>query len=60
MASKLALALQFIHSEEGYHAEVTKVVLDTTSSKKNLMEVLLSKNGLIEDGGSEDSMMHMR
>ena len=59
-ASKLALSLQHIHSEEGLLSEVTKVVLDATSSKQNLIEVLLSKNGLMEEDACEDSVLHKR
>ncbi len=59
-ASTLAMSLQQIHTEEGFHSEVTKIVLDSTSSKNNLFEVLLSKHGLIEANVTEEFIMRKR
>ena len=60
IASKLAMSLHAIHAEEGFDSEITKVVLDATSSKDNLMNVLLSKNGLIEERKDNETALERR
>ena len=54
VASKLAVSLHAIHADEGFEAEITKVVLDATSSKDNLVEVLIAKNGLVMEKRQDD------